>query len=208
MINIFIIEDHPIFINGLRSLLENYKNEFNLCGVSSTSVNVMKSIEDSLTDIVLLDLKMPTLSGVELCGIIKEKTPKIKVIALTGETDPYIIYKTWENKADAILLKFNTDTALIDAIYDVLQGKRVLGSGTPDFSSFYSINKTAGIKLTKREKLILTLLSKGIKRSEVAHAINSNSNAVNFHCKNIFAKFGENNLISVIQVARREGLIS
>lgn len=208
MIKVFVIDDHPIFIDGLRSVFSSGSDNIKISGSANSADEALPKLKHSKAEVVLLDLVMPGMSGVDFCLIIKKQFPEKKIIALTGELDADLLFKVWENKADAILLKYSGKDELVGTINDVLEGKRILGKDIPDFSDFYRSQTKPKIKLTKKELLILKVLAEGKKRSEVAVLLNSNENTINFHCRNIFRKFDKNNLVSVIESAKKEMIIS
>ena len=208
MINIFVIDDHPVFIDGIKSLFDNGKDKIKVTGWANSAKEALPKLKRSHAKVVLLDLIMPGTSGVEFCLVIKNQFPDKKVIALTGELDPTILYNTWINKADAILIKYCGKQELVDTINTVLTGKRFLGVNVPEFYDQLLDTDNHKTKLTPSEQRILNLLSLGHNREDVAKILGISSNAINFHCKNLFKKFNKNKLISVIEEAKRENLIN
>lgn len=207
MTRIFIIDDHPIYIDGLRSVFQDGTDNIKISGSANSADEALPMLKHSKAEVILLDLVMPGLSGVDFCLVIKKQFPDKKVIALTGELDTFQLFKTWDNKADAIMLKYSRKDELVGTINAVLAGKRILGKGIPDFSDYYKDKTSDKVKLTKRELIILKLLTEGKKRVEVANILGSNENTIHFHCRNIFRKFGKNNLVSVIESAKKEMII-
>ncbi len=207
MINIFVVDDHPVYIDGVKSLFSDGKDKIKVSGWAHSAKETLTKLKRSRVKVVLLDLIMPKISGVELCLILKNEYPDLKVIALTGEQNPVVLRNTWLNKADAILLKYCGKEELIDAIHGVLAGSRILGDQVPDFDYLLKEEGYRKTKLTKREEQILTLLAKGYSREEVGEVLKSNRSAVNFHCHNMFRKFNTTKLVKVIEIARSENLI-
>lgn len=207
MINLFVIDDHPVYIDGIKSIFKDGNDKIKITGTATSADKALSKLKRSRAKVVLLDLIMPGTSGVEFCIVIKNMFPDKRVIALTGELDPVILYNVWMNKADAILMKYCGKDELIDTIHSVLSGKRILGTDVPDFSDLIGKDNISTIKLTTREQQILNLLAMGHTREDVANTLGSTQNAVNFHCKNLFKKFQKNKLVSVIEEARKIGLI-
>jgi len=207
MINLFVIDDHPITIDGIKSIFSDGKDKIKVTGSATSAKEALSKLKRSHAKVVLLDLIMPEITGIEFCLVIKNQFPEKKVIALTGELNPTLLYNVWMNKADAILMKYCGKDELVDTIHAVLSGKRIIGNDVPDF---YDLVKTEGHqspKLTNREQQILNLLATGYTREQVGNILGSTMNAVNFHCKNLFKKFNKNKLIAVIEEARKAGLI-
>jgi len=207
MINILVVDDHPVFIEGIKTLFSDREDKIKVAGWAYNAKDALTKLKRTKVKIVLVDLIMPEISGVELCLFIKNEYPDIKVIVLTGELNPVLLHSAWLNKADAILIKHCGKEELVDTIHTVLAGSRILGNEVPNFDELLMGKGTRKSKLTKREHLILGYLAKGDSREEVAQKLKSNKRAVNFHCHNLFKKFNETKLIRVVEIARKEGLI-
>lgn len=208
MINIFIIDDHPIVIDGIRSVFNDGKDKIKVAGWANSAQEALPKLKRSHANVVILDLIMPDITGVEFCEVIKNQFPDKKVIALTGELNPTILYNTWINKADAILMKYCGKDELVETIHSVLAGSRIIGNKVPEFYEHIRVTGKKTPKLTRREHQILKLLAKGHSRDDVGKILGSTINAVNFHCKNLFIKFKKNKLISIVEEAKRKKLIT
>lgn len=207
MINVFVIDDHPVFIDGIRSIFNSREDRIKISGWAYSAKEALPKLKRSKAHVVLLDLVMPEFSGVEFCLLIKKQFPEKKVIALTGELNTNLLYTTWLNMADAILMKYCGKEELVETIYAVLAGRRVLGKDVPEFYEQLRASEQHKPYLTRTELQILSLLAKGHKRQEVSDLLGSNLNAVNFHCKNLFKKFNKPNLLGVVEAARKANLI-
>jgi DNA-binding NarL/FixJ family response regulator len=208
MIRIFIIDDHPLFIDGVRSIFNRNAGGIELSGSANTAKEAIPKLEENEVDVVLIDLIMPEINGYDLLLMIKTKFPNLKTIALTASTDPELLSIVWENNADGILLKHCGKQQLINAIKRVFNGKRVIGKTVPYFpKTDNDDSNSAFLHMTKREKLVLNLLAKGNKRDDVAETLGISKNAIDFHCKNIFKKFNKNSLISVLEEAKKANII-
>ncbi len=207
MINIFVIDDHPVIIDGLKSVFSDGKDKIKISGSATSAKKALSKLKRSSAKIVLLDLVMPETSGVEFCLVIKSMFPEKKIIAFTGEMNPSILYNTWNNGADAILMKYCHKDELVTTIHRVLAGCRIIGSKVPEFRHVKLNRKKRTLKLTNREQKILNLLATGKSRKEVANVLGSSYDAIGFHCKNIFKKFNKNKLVFVLEEARKLKLI-
>lgn len=207
MINIFVIDDHQIVIDGIRSNFADGKDKIKISGTANSAKEALPKLKRSKAKVVLLDLLMPEYSGIEFCSVIKNLFPDKKVIALTGETNPTLLYNVWSNQVDAIILKSCGKEELVETINSVLEGNRSVGSGVPDFAFDYSPEDAKERNLTKGETRVLNLLAKNNSRDDVAEMIGISRNAVNFHCRNLFRKFNKNKMLAVIEEAKKEKLI-
>jgi len=207
MINIFIIDDHQMVIDGIKSNFTNGNGNIKVSGWANSAKEALPKLKRSRAKVILLDLLMPDLSGIEFCPVIKSHFPDKKVIALTGETNPVQLYNAWINQFDAILLKTCGTQELIETIYNVLEGNRNVGKGVPDFTLGYKVRDINKRNITKSELRILNLLAKNYSRNEAAEIIGISRSAVNFHCRNLFIKYNKTKILAVIEEARKEELI-
>jgi DNA-binding NarL/FixJ family response regulator len=207
MINVFVIDDHPVFVDGIRSIFKDGDEDIKITEWAFSVKEALPKLRHSDAEVVLLDLVMPNFSGVEFCLVIKNQFPDKKVIALTGSLNSTILYNTWINRADAILMKYCGKDELVSTIKGVLSGRRIIGTKVPEFYNEIQNGKSSKPVLTKSEQQILNLLAQGHSRQEVGNLLCSSKNAINFHCKNLFKKFNKTKLIAVIEEARRENLI-
>lgn len=207
MINLFIVDDHFYLIQGLTAVLEHKEYEINIVGSATSGNEALTKLKLLEVDIVLLDIIMPEMDGIECCKQIKEKFPDIKVIALTGELNPDVLVNIWLEKVDGILTKTGGVDELISTIKSVMKGQRVIGEDVPYFFE-YCVPKTEPVpKLTKTEREVLNLLGSGLTRQEAADKINRTKYSIEFHCKNLFRKFNTNRIHSIISEARKARLI-
>ena len=208
MINVFIVDDHPLIIEGILTALKLRKDKIRVMGTATSCNDLMKKIRPDLVDVVLLDLVMPKTNGIECFRMIKKRIPDIKVIALTGELDSYKLLEAWLVGIDAIMPKYCDGKELATAIGQVYKGQRFLGQGLPDIFKTANIARDDKVpKLTKREEEVLRLLAMGHKRREVADKLGIAADSVNFHCKNLFNKFNRNNIKEVLHDAKQYNII-
>ncbi len=207
MTNIFVIDDHPVFIDGIKSVFNDGGDEIKVTGWANSAKEALPKLKRSQAKVILLDLIMPEITGVEFCLDIKNHFPDKKVIALTGELNPTVLLNVWNNKADAILMKYCRKKELVDTIRGVLSGQRIIGTKVPEFLNLFQNDNNTKPKLTKSELQILILLAKGHSRNEVCDIIGSSEHVVKFHCTNLFKKFKKNKLTAVIEEARKNQLI-
>ncbi len=206
MIKILVVDDHPYINHGLISVFEGHK-EISIVGSALSGVEALSFLKKNDVDIVILDIIMPEMNGVECCTRIKADYPNTKVIAFTGEMDPQSLYNIWTKKADAILNKNCGLEDLISTIKSVKSGQKIIGDNIPNFFEPDPDQSSTKPKLTKTEIEVLKLLATGLTRQEAADKMNRSMYTVEFHCKNIFRKFGNNRVHSVITEAKRKRII-
>lgn len=201
LIEIFMIDDHPVYIDGIsEAFYKSTKGKFCVSGSAKTIQEAREKIKKTYAEIILLDLKLPGESGVDFCAELKRTYPDKKVIALTGETDNTTLLNTWVNKADAIVMKYTGINELIGVIKTVRAGKRVIGKDVPIvFDTLNPLKEKNLPYLSPREQQVLKLLMSGYSRSETAEKLFIAAETVNAHCKKMFAKFKVNKLQALIK---------
>ena len=208
MTNIFVIDDHPVYIDGIKSAFKDGEDKIKVSGWATSVKEAIPKLKRSRAKIVLLDLLMPVVNGVDFCLTLKNNFPEKKVIALTGALNPTILYNTWINKADAILMKYSKKQDIVDTIHSVLDGNRILGDDVPEFYELLFNGDIKPTKLTVSEQQVINLLAKGHTRKKTASILGSTPNAVHFHCRNLFKKLKTNNITGAVKEARRQGLVT
>lgn len=206
-LNIYIIDDHEYFAKGvIASFLDSNEKMF-VKGFSKNGFSCLNQLSQLEIDVVLLDILMPEFDGISCCREIKQLYPRIKVIALTSVTDSKLLLKIWLEKVDGILSKSCSFEELIRSIRVVHANRKVIGSGFLCFFEELEEENGSTPKLTKAEIKVLTLLSCGFSRKEVAEQINRTPKLVDFHCLNIFKKFKSNKINEIIAEAKRLSIV-
>lgn len=208
MIKLFLVDDHAFFINGVSEALKQANTGIQIVGSSFSCQDALKQISVLEVDVVLLDILMPEMNGIDCCRHVKEQHPNIKVIGLTGEVDPKVLFNMWRSNANAILLKSCGLEELISTIEGVMKNKIVFGKDVPNFFTYSDTTSNEPPRLTQKELEVLKLLGTGYSRKEVANIMNATMYSVEFHCKNIFRKFNSNSINVIIAEAKRTRIIS
>jgi DNA-binding NarL/FixJ family response regulator len=208
-IRIIIADDHQLFRNGLRMLLEA-SAEFEIVGEASTGEELLKILPDCQADIVLMDINMPEMDGVEATRKGLKLCPSIAVIALSmyGEEEYY--YKMVDAGAKGFLLKDSDISEVKDAILTVKKG----GSFFSQELLYHVIQKikhreteTKSANLSKREKEILLKICEGLSNQEIAESLFISKRTVDKHRANLLGKTNSKNTASLILFAIKNKLI-
>jgi DNA-binding NarL/FixJ family response regulator len=207
MINLFIVDDHEYLSHGIIAVFETKDYNIKVVGFANSGIIALEKLKSLDVDVLLLDLIMPEMDGVELCRIVKVTFPEIKIIAFTGELDPTLLLKVWLEKANGILLKSCGIEELVTTIKNVMGGQRIIGKKVPSFLENCGIGTNSIPKLTKTEIEVLKLLGSGLTRQEVADHLHRTKYSVEFHCKNLLRKFNDNRIHSVLAEARKARII-
>ncbi len=172
-IRLLIVDDHPVVRAGLASMLSSYP-ELAVVGSVASGVAALAAIKKSRVDVVLLDLRMPEMSGLETLQAIKELDCQPKVIVLTTFETDEDIYQTILAGADGYLLKVSSDEEMLDAIQSVVSGQRYL----PQYIASRFADCTPRAGLSSADIRLLDLLASGAKDGEIADQLNIKRKAV------------------------------
>jgi DNA-binding NarL/FixJ family response regulator len=208
-IRIALADDHQLFRNGLKILLGGY-SEFEVAVEASNGAELLKNLQSCPVDIVLMDISMPEMDGVEATSHLAKQSPEINVIALSmyGEEEYY--YRMVEAGAKGFILKDSDISEVHEAIITVQKGgnyfsqellyhviRRIRNREQEDKSS----------SLSKREKEILLKICEGLSNHEIADTLFISKRTVDKHRANLLAKTGSKNTASLILYAIRNRLI-
>lgn len=201
IVKILIADDHQMFLDGLKGLLLPDKN-IRIMAEANNGEEAFKKLEEEEIDLVITDINMPVVSGIELTRNIKEKFPEIKILVLTMYNDRGIINEIIEAEADGYILKNTGKKELIKAIH------KIANNGT------YYCNEALSIlekptkkkvepqnKLTPREKEILKLVCLEYSTPEIAEKLYISPYTVDTHRKNILKKAHTKTIVGLIKFA-------
>ncbi len=210
---ILIVEDHTILREGLRLLLSSHP-DLNILGEARDGREAIWLAEKFSPALILMDLSMPRMGGVEATREIKKRWPEIKIIALTVNDSEEAVLAALKNGADGYILKDATRAELIQAIDSVLAGKRVL---SPTISDKVIEGYLAGKKeqplqtrweiLTNREKEILKLIGEGHTSKQMADDLCISLNTVEKHRSNLMEKLDLHSIAALTSYAQEKGLL-
>lgn len=200
---IFIVDDHYMVIEGIRSILQNEKG-IEWSGHATNAASCLAFLQQDLPDVILMDINLPDRSGIDLCKDVKEKYPSVFVIGLSTFNQQSFIQKMIENGASGYVLKNATKDELMEAVETVLKGQVYLSD---DVSQLLRNQDDAEIVLTRREKEVLELIAGGMTNNEIGEKLFISPSTVDTHRKNLLAKFEARNTASLIRIASQKQFI-
>jgi len=211
---IVIAEDHTILREGLRALL-SAKPDYEIVGEAEDGNAAIHCVEKLKPNLVLMDLSMPRMNGMDAIKEIKKRSPETKVLVLTvHKTDEYIM-ATFQAGADGYVLKDSTHAELELAIQNVLSGKYFISPGISEklIGGYLQGKKTLKITtpwetLTQRERGILKLIAEGYKNKEIADYLCISVKTVEKHRANLMQKLDLHNISDLTAFAIGKGLIT
>lgn len=209
-IKILIADDHPVVREGLMSMVSR-EPDFIVVGEATNGKEAVAKAVELKPDIILMDLRMPEMDGVEAMKQIAAVNPQIKFIILTTFSDDEYIFRGIEAGARAYLLKDTPREELFKAIRTVYKGESliqpVVASKVLDKFAELARQTQAPDALTDREIEVLQLIAKGAANKEIADALCISSSTVKTHIASIFQKLGANDRTEAVTQAIKRGII-
>ena len=201
MIRVFIVDDHPVVIEGIHSLIQNEKG-LEWAGQAMNAASCLGFFVNNTADVVLMDISMPGMDGVELCAVMKEKYPGIVILGLSTFNQGLYIKKMMENGASGYILKNSSKEELINAIHAVHNGDIYFsGEVGKALTEYQKYSKKELPLLTSREKEVLALIAEGYTNPQIAEKIFLSPFTVDSHRKNLLAKLNVKNTAMLIKLA-------
>jgi DNA-binding NarL/FixJ family response regulator len=195
---IFIVDDHPLVLEGLKSLLAD-SEEVTLVGTAMNAFDAIAFLKNHKVDIAFLDINLPDISGIDLCKKIKDEFPDIKCLALSTFTERSYISRMIQNGAMGYLLKSSSKEEIFDAIRQVTAGGYYMNVNLTETSK--TEKEKAIPYLTRREVEVLKLIAEGLTNPQIADKIFVSTLTINSHRKSLLMKFEVNNTASLIKLA-------
>lgn len=215
-IRVLIADDHSLFRNGLKKILE-LEQDIAVCGEAKDGKEVVEKVDLLTPDVVLLDINMPVLNGVDATKEIKANYEDVKVIILTIHADEEYLFETVKGGASGFLLKDVETPTLLQAIREVSGGKSYIHpSITPkllgEFNRLASQTKDnnspgSDYELTKREKEILELMAKGLTNKKISIHLYISEKTVKNHVSNVLRKLDVSDRTQAVVTAVKLGLV-
>jgi DNA-binding NarL/FixJ family response regulator len=206
---VVVVEDHPVFAEGLLALLSDLPG-VEVAGVAGTGEAAVELVDRVLPDVVLMDLRLPGMDGVEATARITAAHPEIAVLALTMMSDDNTVMAAIRAGARGYLLKEASPTEIARSLEAVAAGQVVFSAttGTRILSALASpgVRPRPLPELTEREREVLGLLATGLTNSAIAQRLFLSEKTVRNHVTNIFAKLGVTDRAAAVARARDAGL--
>lgn len=211
--SVILADDHKLFLEGIAGILSSVE-ELEIAGKAHTGKDALQMTLDKKPDLVILDITMPEMYGIEVTRNIKEKLPDVKILILSMHLDLRMIIEVLQAGADAYTLKDSEPSELITAVKNVLAGKMYLSSKVIKLLVTDYINKQiipASLEqlkdLSVRERQILRLISESKSMKEIAEELHISRSTADTHKANIMRKLGYDNTNELIRFAMREGIV-
>ena len=211
-IKVLLVDDHTILRDGIKSLLET-EDHIKVVGEAVNGEEALQKVEKLSPDVVLMDISMPKMNGIQATSQISEEYPDIKILILTMHDEEGYVQPIFQAGAAGYVVKRTATRELVSAIEGVVEGNTILhpsvtetllaegqGSDSDDGDMYDG--------LTERELEVLTLIAEGLTNQEIADELYISIKTVQAHRANIMDKLGLNDRVALTKYAIRKGLIS
>ncbi len=210
-VTLLLADDHPIVRQGLRHLLER-ESEFHIVGEAGDGVAALQLVELLKPDILVLDIMMPGLNGLEVLRRTRKISPSTHTIILTMQSANAYLIEALKIGAAGYLLKETGPSELVNAVHEVLKGNRFLSANLAklfqdDKLNIGDVPADAYRTLTAREREILQLTVEGLTSSEIGKKLKISPRTVEEHRSNLTNKLGIKNQADLIRFAIKHGLL-
>ena len=204
-INILIVDDHPMVLEGLRSLLSGI-GYLQIAGTATNAFEAMDIIKNTTVHVAIVDINLPDINGIELTKKIKTEYPLIKVLAMSTFKERSYISQMIQNGASGYLVKSASKEEIEEAILSAYEGKLYLSMDINTVEVNTQLN-TQLPAISTREKEVLMLIAEGLTNQQIATQLFISLHTVESHRKNLLIKFEANNTATLIKLAVKYNIV-
>ncbi len=211
-VKILLADDHPIVRQGLRALLEAERG-FRIVGEAGDGLEVADLVERLKPDVLVLDLMMPGLNGLEVTRQVTQRSPRTHIVILSMQDNEAYVLEALRNGADGYVLKQSTSDELVRAVREVIAGRRYLSPPLSEHAIKAYMQKADSATLdryetlTTREREVLHLVAGGCTNAEIAERLFISPRTVEVHRANMMHKLGLRTQTDLIRYALRRGIL-
>ena len=207
VIKIIICDDHPLITEGLQSFI-NFKKNMQIVATADSGATLRKVLEKTKADILLMDISLPDINGIDMCAEVKRKFPEIKVIALSNHNERSFIIRMLKNNASGYLVKSSSITEIENAVQEVYNGGIYFGTEAKKILASLANDATEEVPpITKREMEVLQLIATGQTSAQIAEQLFISPQTVDSHRKSLMSKFSVIKSVNLIQKAKELGIL-
>ena len=211
-ISIVLADDHPVVRRGMQALLER-EGHFSIVGVAADGLESVRLVEQLKPDVLVLDVMMPGLSGLEALRILRERSPRTRIVILSMYSSCAFIAQALQNGAIGYVLKDSSEEHLVHAVREAAAGRRFLSPPVTEIAinDYIEQSKSGPFDphdtMTPRQREVLQLAAEGKTNAEIATRLNISQRTVENHRAALMQKLGLQNQTELVRHAIRHGLI-
>jgi DNA-binding NarL/FixJ family response regulator len=202
---VFIVDDHYMVIEGIRSLLQSEKT-IEWMGHAMTAESCLAFLKNNQPDVILMDINLPDRSGIDLCNEVRQQWPTVFVLGLSTFNQLSFIEDMIQNGASGYVLKNATQQELISGIETVRKGRVYISDEVSKILN--QKEKTKQPIVTSREKEVLYLVAEGLTNAQIAEKLFISASTVDTHRNNLLAKLNAKNTAELVKLGIYHHIIS
>ena len=211
-INVFIVDDHEFFRLGIRTAIHYNHPDIAIVGEAKCGADFFTLLETTDIDLVLLDIKLPDMSGMEIARRLKNEFPQIKILILSAETTLFNIEEMLTIGVEGFISKFDTNMNIFaDAIRSVMQGLEFYGKDISHIISQIYLAKKKAAKITmefsEQERRIIECCHQGFSGKQIAEQLDITYKTMEWHKSNIFKKLNIHSTVELVHFAVKNGIV-
>jgi DNA-binding NarL/FixJ family response regulator len=209
-IQVFIADDHELVRYALRTLLEA-EPDIDVVGEAGDSDGAISGCAETCPDVLLLDLRMPGVGGIEVCREVRSRSPETAVLVLTSFDEDEEVFAVMSAGACGYILKDTRAERVVEATRSVAEGQSVFDSGVATKlmnGRSHPMNSSGPDALSERETEVLQLMAKGLSNKEIGRALWIGETTVKTHVSHILRKLGAADRTQAVLTAVRTGMVS
>jgi DNA-binding NarL/FixJ family response regulator len=205
-LSVVLVDDHPIMLEGVKTLIAN-EDRLQVVHAASNAKDVLVYLSRHKADLIISDLSLPDVAGLQLIKMIKERYPDLKIIVLSMHDEPHLVKDVLKEGVQAYVLKRSTHEDLLKAVHRVMEGKTFVSEDITGLL-MQDYTQPEGQKLlTSREREILQLIAQEFSNREIADKLFISERTVETHRKNIFRKTNTNSIVGLMKFAYANQLL-
>ncbi len=203
-VKIIIVDDHPIVLEGMENILKNMEGIV-LVGKAASAMDAIALLREKSVDIIITDINLPEISGIDLCKKITTEFPLVKVIAMSTFQDKAYISEMIQNGALAYLTKSASPEEIEKAIHATMANQMTIS--VSNYNGATTKREQSGPVITRREQEVLLLIAEGLTNKEIADKLFVSQSTIDSHRKNLLSKFEVLNTAALVAQAAKAGLV-
>ena len=213
MINVILVDDHALFRLGVKGALEGKCPDVCIVGEADSGEALFRLLETTTADILLLDICLPDMSGIEIALRLRKHYPVMKILAVSAENTADVVRALLDAGINGFVSKRQSSPdELAEAIHSIMDGLEYFGKDIAAiiYSIYVSKKKTTEVtpEFTEREREIIVLCREGLSCKQIAERLCISPRTVDTHKTNIFKKLGISNTMEMVQYAFKQGIIN
>ncbi|MCL2435322.1 MAG: response regulator transcription factor [Lentimicrobiaceae bacterium] len=211
-INAFLVDDHELFRLGIRTAIESRHPDIAIVGEAGSGAEFFDLLKTTTVDIVLLDIALPDMSGVEIARRLRKEYPSVKILAVSAENSAVIVQEMLNIGIEGFISKLNSKPDILaEALRSIMQGFEYFGRDISEIIQRIYIAKKKTVEVSsdfsEQEKQIIQCCMEGLPAKLIANRLDISTRTVDWHKSNIFRKLGIKSTLEMVQFAVKNGII-